>query len=773
MTPARQKISARAALLAATVLGVIWLARLDYAKKISTDVLDLIPAAERAPELALVRSLAGERTARVVLCAVRGAGDPAAAGRTFAAALKNSPAIADAVALSDPAMRNALGRALFEQRFQLLLPPWLAAQHRTFAATGRPPGEFSPWLAGRVAQSLDPFLARPESAAFQDLLPSDPLLLVPGFVSKIKFLAASGTSAPGTALVWVEIRASPFSDAGQAPVFTALDAALAAVRRHEPAATLIWTGLNRFAADSKKKIETEISTLNLLSLAAVLAVAALLVRRAWRLLNLLPVVFLAMLGAWCAATLAFARLHILVFVVGSLLTGIAIDYGFYIYMQPPTHPGEPYADKLRRLLRPLLSSCFTTVAGFAMLLASDLPLIRQLGVFVGAGLVSALAAALLYFAQYDGAPLEAHVLHALRPRGAKWPKFLLLAAFATALAGPWLLHWRDDIRELEISSPALAQNDSEVRTLFGESDNSTVYLTQGSTNTEARAALENFFAWHGRNFPGAPAASPGLALPLAGDWSALPARMGELKNFPAGLRSALQQAGYDPGQFAPFFSAWENFRTQPLPAYDALATALSAPLAGPLSLLMHTGGHTCWFLTIAGHADTGPEPPAALATTSLNQLQSFNRLFTRYRSSALHLSLAGLALVIAGVFAAYGWRRGLRIALIPAGSCFFVLGILGLCGQTLNLFHLLGAFLGVCIAHNYAIFSADTHSDTPPPSIRLSAASALASFGVLAFSRIPVVSALGTTVALIVLTALTVIELEPLTQSSERLKTES
>jgi predicted exporter len=767
MTPARQKFSARAALLAAAVLGCIWLARLDYAKKISTDVLDLIPAAERAPELALVRSLAGERTGRIVLCALRGTHDPAAAALTFTAALKKSPAIASAVALSDPAMRDALGRAIFEQRFQLLLPPWLAAQHRVFAATGRAPGEFSPWLAERAAQSLDPFFSRPESAAFQDLLPSDPLLLVPGFIAKIKFLAADTAAAPDTGLVWVEIRASPFSDAGQAPVAAALEAALAAVRGREPAATLRWTGVNRFAADSQKKIKAEITVLNLLSLAAVLAVAALLVRRAWRLLNLLPVVLLAMLGGWCAATLCFARLHILVFVVGSLLTGIAIDYGFYIYMQPPVRPGEPYADKLRRLLRPLLSSCFTTVAGFAMLLASDLPLIRQLGVFVGAGLVSALAAALLYFAQFDGSHLEPHVLRALRPRGAKWPKLLLLAALAVALGGPWLLHWRDDVRELEIAAPDLNQNDGEVRALFGESSNRAVYLTQGATAADARVALENFLAWHEKNFPGAPAASLGLALPLPADWQALPARLGELKGFSADLRRALHRAGYDPGQFAPFFFAWENFRAQPPPEYDGLAAALCAPLSGPLSLLVHNDGHLCWFLTLAGHADTGPEPPAGLATTSVNQLQSFNRLFTRYRSSALHLSLAGLALVIAGVFAAYGWRRGLRIALIPAGSCFFVLGMLGLCGQTLNLFHLLGAFLGVCIAHNYAIFSADAHGDAPPPSIRLSAASALASFGVLAFSRIPVVSALGTTVALIVLTALTVIELEPLTRHAD------
>ena len=38
-------------LAVAVLLGGAWLARLDYAKKISSDVLDLIPVDERAPEL--------------------------------------------------------------------------------------------------------------------------------------------------------------------------------------------------------------------------------------------------------------------------------------------------------------------------------------------------------------------------------------------------------------------------------------------------------------------------------------------------------------------------------------------------------------------------------------------------------------------------------------------------------------------------------------------------------------------------------------------------
>jgi len=90
--------------------------------------------------------------------------------------------------------------------------------------------------------------------------------------------------------------------------------------------------------------------------------------------------------------------------------------------------------------------------------------------------------------------------------------------------------------------------------------------------------------------------------------------------------------------------------------------------------------------------------------------------------------------------------------------------MLGLAGQTLNLFHLLGAFLGVCLSHNYAIFSSDnaTAGTAPPVSIRLSALCTAASFGVLGFSHIPVIHALGMTVALIVLVALAAVELEPL-----------
>jgi len=91
-------------------------------------------------------------------------------------------------------------------------------------------------------------------------------------------------------------------------------------------------------------------------------------------------------------------------------------------------------------------------------------------------------------------------------------------------------------------------------------------------------------------------------------------------------------------------------------------------------------------------------------------------------------------------------------------------GLFGWLGHPLNLFHLLGAFLGVCLTHNYSIFSTTSafRSEPPPVSVRLSALTTAASFGVLALSGIPVVRALGLTVALMVVVALLVIEFEHL-----------
>jgi predicted exporter len=700
-------------------------------------------------------------------------GDKAAA--IYAQALALSPSIAEATPLSDSAPRNALAAAIFTQRFDLLLPGWLAEKSRQFASSGSKL-PWNSWLAEKTAADLEAYLSKPEAMATQDILPSDPLLLVPGLVGKSGSLAGSGVSSGHSGdytLVWARSRFSPLVPEGQAPVFAAIDAALAKTRESEPTSTVKWTGIARIAAASRARIEHEVTTLNMLSLILVIAVAALCVRKVHRAVHLVPVVLGSLLGAWVATTAAFDRVHILVFVVGSLLAGVAVDYGFYIFLQPLSRPDEAYLERASRLIKPLLASALTTVIGFSFLLWSELPMIRQLGIFVSAGLIAALAAALLWFAQIDNSHLETRAF--IRKRPAATParmraaRAILILGGMVALFGPWKLHWKDDIRELEIPTPELNENDTQVRGLFGETDGRVVYLTRGTSPAEARASLESFLKWHGGAFPASKVATLGYALPTEEEWDALPKALQALGGFEPELRAALSRHGFEADSFSPFFDSWKSELARgERPTYAALVAKLDSALKGPLSSLLHVGSGASWFATISEQG-AGMDPPAATNTVTDSQLQNLNRLFSRYRVSALELSSVGLGFVGASVFVLYGFRRGIRIFAIPAGACLFAFGVFGLAGATLNLFNLLGAFLGVCLSHNYAIFSAESQGrgEEPPPSIRMSAVAAASSFGVLSLSRIPVVAALGSTVAVIVLAALAITELTPLASRAE------
>ncbi|HYC71184.1 MAG TPA: MMPL family transporter [Opitutaceae bacterium] len=752
---ARRRTIARVALAASAVAALAWLAQLDRGSRISTDVLDLVPETAASPELALVRQLAAQAEARTMWIHLRrpdGAPVPPENAAEFAAALRASPAFSAAQSLDEAGGLDAAGRALFAHRLELLFPGWLAA-HRAAAPAG---GDLPVHLAENAAAELERFLVTPEAVGWQDLVDQDPLLLVPRAVQAATSAGFERPREPG--LVWARLAASPLRPEGQGPAFAAIAAAGARLREACPGAAVVYTGVNRFAAASRARIQREVTWINALSGVAVLAVALAFVRQPRRGLHLVPVMALSILGAWAVTTLVFDRVHVIVFVVGSLLTGVAIDYGFYLFMQPPLTPGEPYEAKVRRLMKPLLASCFTTVAGFALLGLSDLPMIRHLGVFVGAGLLTALGGALLYFSALSDPFLPAREWSLPRPprgrrRAAGW---MAVALWLGLVAGLARIGWRDDIRDLEIAAPQLKAEDAAIRSLAQAGGARVPHLAFGSSLAEARERLAAFE----RLAPG-PVASLSRFVPTSAEHGAALRFAREHPGFPDALRAALARRDFAPAAFAGFFQAWDRFAQAPAD-YDRAVGALLDELPGPASLLAHRGRPQSWFVA-AVPAGTAP---AALpeGVVSVNQLESLNRVFAAYRRSALRLSLAGLGLVGLGVFAMYGLRDGARVFAIPCAACAGVFGLLGWLGQPLNLFHLFGAFLGVCLTHNYSIFTATSalRGEGPPVSVRLSALTTAASFAALTASGIPVVRALGVTVLGMVLLALAMIELEHL-----------
>jgi predicted exporter len=130
-------------------------------------------------------------------------------------------------------------------------------------------------------------------------------------------------------------------------------------------------------------------------------------------------------------------------------------------------------------------------------------------------------------------------------------------------------------------------------------------------------------------------------------------------------------------------------------------------------------------------------------------------LYSTYLSEAVRLSLAGFAAIV--ILLLIALRSPLRVVRVVIPLALAVLAVAGgfaLLGRQLTILHVIGMLLIVAVGSNYALFFDRRAADAHPGSVPLTLASLLianvatvVSFGILAFSSVPVLAALGSTVA--------------------------
>jgi predicted exporter len=152
---------------------------------------------------------------------------------------------------------------------------------------------------------------------------------------------------------------------------------------------------------------------------------------------------------------------------------------------------------------------------------------------------------------------------------------------------------------------------------------------------------------------------------------------------------------------------------------------------------------------------------AAVATIAPGQVlvmnikQELDALYGSYLAEAVHLSLAGLGAIV--LLLLISLRSPARTARVIAPLLLAVLAVaagFALAGTRLTILHLIGMLLIVAVGSNYALFFDRRAADRNHAALPLTLASLLIAnactvigFGVLAFARVPVLSALGATVA--------------------------
>ena len=118
------------------------------------------------------------------------------------------------------------------------------------------------------------------------------------------------------------------------------------------------------------------------------------------------------------------------------------------------------------------------------------------------------------------------------------------------------------------------------------------------------------------------------------------------------------------------------------------------------------------------------------------------------RVAGSSLLIVAYLLVGALLFFYYRSLSSLSLLLIPAVASLLTIAVLQLIGQSITIFHVVALFLVLGLGMDYIVFSKEMvdSQQVTQQVVLLSAITSLLSFGLLAFSSVPIVSAFGSTI---------------------------
>lgn len=749
----------------AMLLGAVLIARTP----LRADLSAFLPASPDARQRVLIEQLQSGVASRTLLLGIDGgdAARRAAASRTLAAALRASGRFEQVHnGDRDDDAWQAGGRWVFDHRF--LLSPAVTPAH--FGADG---------LREAIDETLS-LLGTPAGNALKPLLPRDPTGeaqriaegLIPSNAPRSEGGVWVARQAP-RALLLLTTRAEGADLDAQAATVAQVRAAFAPLAAD--GLTLQLSGTPVFAVQSRAQIEHEAIQLAAVG-ALVMGGLLMLAFASWRALAvaLLPVATGLVAGV-AAVGLVFGSVHGFTLAFGSTLIGESVDYAIYYLIQARGAPGR--GNGWRRWLDEnwptVRLGLLTSVCGFAALVFSGFPGLAQLGVFSIAGLCGAAAATrfVLPVLVPDGATgqglrrsLGRAAALALRRLPALRGACLVLGGLALVLLvvrGDTL--WRGDLGALSPVPRAALALDETLRADLGASDAGTLVVATGADRQAALRAAEAAAARLDALVATGELAGYDSPTRLLPSIAAQRARLASLPD-DATLRAQLAQAtagGPLPAaRLEPFLADVAAARGQAPIERAALDGSPFAPLVDALMLARRDGG---WSVLIALQPGSAM-PGAARLRAALQGLADvevvdiaaeLQGLYRGYLHGAFVQALLGALAVVA--LLAWQLRSARRLAAVCQPLALAVLLTLGgfaLAGAALGILHLVGLLLVVAVGSNYALFfdqlqasAAAAPDDDTLASLLLANLTTVASFGLIALSDIPALSAIGRVVA--------------------------
>lgn len=627
-----------------------------------------------------------------------------------------------------------------------------------------------PSLRNALEQRLDD-LRSPIAPIIKEWVPSDPTREVLGILQ-----SWSGGDQPeqyrgvwmsadhARALLVVETRAAGFDADAQEAIQRQIRVAFQKLVKGDTAPVrLIMSGPGVFAVEIQRTIETEAWWLSIGAGTLVLSFLFLSYRSIpLVLLSLIPISS-GILTGMVAVNGWFGFVHGITIAFGITLLGVVDDYPIHLFSHMT--PGSSAPAVMRTIWPTMRLGILTTAIGFSSLLLAGYPALAQLGLLALVGLLTAAFVTrwVLPFCVGQNFALR-QIRPGTLPRLDRLASAWGLAPIVLVLATSVLIWsdtplWQQDLESLSPLSEDKKQLDQRLRQELGAPDVRDILVIEALTDEALLEKAETLMpkldglrrdgVLAGYDIVSRYLPSPRLQQERQ---KALPTQEELERN----LAAASKGMPFAPGLFAPFVAAVNEARNQKPIDREAFEGTLVGMKLEPLMF----PDHGRWVAVVPLRGVSDRRQFAAMIAGWGNGTAQYvdlkeeaNRLMIAYRDRTVQLLVWGaIAIVVALIVGLRSIALLWRVLVPIICSLVVVVAVLKGSGEPLSLFHLATMLLVIGLGLDYALFlnrreGTEAERSRTNFGLLVCSTTTILVFGVLAFSRIPVLHAIGLTAA--------------------------
>ncbi|WP_062058274.1 MMPL family transporter [Cellvibrio sp. OA-2007] len=465
----------------------------------------------------------------------------------------------------------------------------------------------------------------------------------------------------------------------------------------------------------------------------------------------------------------FGKIHLMTLVFGASLIGVAVDYSLhYLCKHQDLSRAVPDAHLrgkrvLEKLLPALSLSLITSVLGYSSLLSTPLPGLQQIALFSMMGLAGSWLFLVVTYPLLIRQPLPQPVAIIDRCAAAVWlfwarmrgvPARLIAVGLATLIVvGIVSVQLSSDVRTLyKPSAQLLASEQRLQRALQGVAPNQ-YFLLRAKTAEELLQSEERFRREHLDGLVAAGALTGYIAtssiVPSLQQQAVNYALLQPLYRAEGLVGQFMQSAGFDAQAIVQAEQDFSAAAPQHLLVDDWLKVA--RPDQGLLWMGQLEGDYVS-IVGLRGVADVQALSAAANnhSVVWVDRVAGMSQLLQSLMNSAALLLLLAYLVLLLLLWIYYRRAHALLLIFVPLLATLTTLSLLSISGVAINVFHVFGCYLILGLGMDYAIFSfaEGTQDQVTRRAIWLSALTSSLSFGLLALSSTPMVSAFGITLLL-------------------------